>query len=519
MDGRARHLDAGAPPGSDRAAYRDVDSLLRDRAARDADRVYLACVDPPGRLTFGELDGLTRRLARWLADRGLGAGDRVSLVGGNTPAWVVAYFGVQRYGATVNPVNVEVSGPALAAVLRDVAPRLILHDRALPAEAAGAVRAAGAETLVLDDLLAALAGSPDAADLPRVGGPEDIALLDFTSGTTATPKGVAISHRAAFYMARSLVERLSLSEADRLLEYRSLAWASPQCLSLGPSLQAGARLVLAPRFSRRAFLGWIRDHAVTVAAGVPTVFAMLLEEPVAVPAGGLPTLRFATSSAAPLAAATQAAFERRYGIRILQGCGMTEAGFIAINPPQAPRAGSVGPPVPYLDVRVVDEQGGACPPGVEGELVVGGRAMASGYLADRGRLSPIPADGFPTGDLARRDPDGYLVLTGRRKELIIRGGVNIAPMEITAVLLAHPAVAEAVTLGVPDPVYGEAVASFVVLRDGAAAGPAELLAHCRARLSEFKCPRQVRVVAALPRTERGKVAREALRALWAAGRG
>ena len=149
--------------------------------------------------------------------------------------------------------------------------------------------------------------------------------------------------------------------------------------------------------------------------------------------------------------------------------------------------------------------------------MVSGPPMASAYLED-GRLVPIPQNGFPTGDLGHADADGYLYLTGRKKDLIIRGGVNIAPMEITAALLAHPAVAEAATIGVPDPLYGEAIASFVVPRPGAALTAPDLLAHCRTRLSEFKCPRHVLVVGAIPRTERGKIARERLREIWQAHR-
>jgi acyl-CoA synthetase (AMP-forming)/AMP-acid ligase II len=142
--------------------------------------------------------------------------------------------------------------------------------------------------------------------------------------------------------------------------------------------------------------------------------------------------------------------------------------------------------------------------------------MASAYLGEDGRLVPIPQDGFRTGDLGHADADGYLYLTGRKKDLIIRGGVNIAPMEITAALLAHPAVAEAATIGVPDPLYGEAIASFVVPRAGAPVTPADLLVHCRGRLSDFKLPRHILLVEALPRNDRGKVAREALQACWRA---
>jgi acyl-CoA synthetase (AMP-forming)/AMP-acid ligase II len=498
------------------APYRDLDGLLRQHVARDPDRVYLECLEPRVRLTFADLDALTRRLTHVLAERGLRASDRVALLGDNGPSWVVAFFGVQRYGATVAPLNVEVNAKSLGPMLRDLAPRLVLWQRTLPEAAQALVRASGAETLALDDLGDVLARSPEAAGVPPVGSPEDIAVVDYTSGTTATPKGVCISHRAAFYMGRSLVERLGIGADDRLLEYRSLSWASPQCLSLWPSLQAGATLVLAPRFSRRAFVDWIRDHAVTIAAGVPTVFAMLLEEPVPFRPGSLASLRFVTSSAAPLPVERQEAFERRYGVPVLQGCGMTEAGFMGMTPPGARRPGSIGPAVPYLEGRFVDDAGAPCPQGVEGELVVSGRAMASAYLGEDGRLVPIPQDGFRTGDLGHADADGYLYLTGRKKDLIIRGGVNIAPMEITAALLAHPAVAEAATIGVPDPLYGEAIASFVVPRAGAPVTPADLLVHCRGRLSDFKLPRHILLVEALPRNDRGKVAREALQACWRA---
>ncbi|MGH7268579.1 MAG: class I adenylate-forming enzyme family protein [Candidatus Rokuibacteriota bacterium] len=496
-------------------AYRDLGAILTERAACAGDRVYVVEADAPERrLTFAELDALTCRLGHVLADRGVKPGDRVSILSGNRWELVVLFFGVQRHGAAVNPINVEVNGKNAARMLHDVEPRLAILDAAVPATLRDAARAARFPTMDLDEVFAALPGYPATSVDGGAASPRDIAIIDYTSGTTATPKGVCISHEAFFYMGRSMVERLGLGATDRVLEYRALSWASPQCLSLAPTLQAGAGLVLAPAFSRRRFFPWIRRHDVTIAAGVPTVLAMLLERPVPVTRRDVPSLKCVTSSAAPLSLDQQAAFERRYGVPILQGCGMTEAGFMALNPPGAPRPGSIGPAVPYLHARFVDETGRVCPPGRLGELVIGGPQMASAYLTDRGTLVPLPADGFRTGDLGHADPDGYLYLTGRRKDLIIRGGVNIAPMEITTVLLAHPAVAEAVTLGVPDLVYGEAIASFVTLRPGQEASPSGLLAHCRTRLSDFKCPGRVLVLDAIPTTGRGKLDRERLCALW-----
>jgi acyl-coenzyme A synthetase/AMP-(fatty) acid ligase len=525
VDGRAGDLigpsTASLGPGgkphhvTDPAPFRDLDTILAEHGRVRPDRVFLESLAPAARLTFVGLDAATNRLAHFLADRGIGAGDRISVLSDNCPELVVLFLGIQRYGAIVNPVNVEVNARNVGRLLHDVEPRLLLWNPECSAELGDVIRTVGDGAIPFDALFAALDRYPSSPG-PRAGaGPGDLALIDHTSGTTATPKGVCISHEAYLYMARSLVERLEIGERDRILEYRALSWASAQCLSLGPTVQTGATLVLARRFSRQAFFGWIREHGVTIAAGVPTVFQMLLAEPVPVTAAEVPTLRFITSSAAPLAAAAQLAFEQAHGIPIVQGCGMTEAGFMGANPPGARRLGSIGPAVPDLEAAFVDDDGGPCRPGETGELRVRGRQMASAYLAARGTLDPIPPDGFRTGDLGYADADGYLFLTGRKKDVIIKGGVNIAPAEITTALLTHPAVAEAATIGVPDPVYGEGIVSFVVPRSGHAATSDELLAHCRTRLSAFKLPRQVVVIDALPRTERGKLAREALRSLWA----
>jgi long-chain acyl-CoA synthetase len=495
--------------------YRDLDTILEEHARLRGEQVFLECLAPPGRLTFGELDALTSRLGRLLAEHGIGAGDRVAVMADNGLELVLCLLGVPRYGATVAPLNVEVHARNVGRMLDDLEPRLVLYHPALPADLRAVAGAAGAAALSLDALVASLGRYPT-APAPRTGaGPRDIAIVDYTSGTTATPKGVCISHEAWFYMGRSVVERLGIDAADRILEYRALSWASPQCLALLPAVQAGATLVLAEHFSRRGFFDWIRDHRVTIAAGVPTVLEMLLADPVPVTAADVATLRFVTSSAAPLPPDRQREFEGRYAVSVVQGCGMTEAGFIGANPPGARRIGSVGPAMPHLDAGFVDEAGRPSPPGQTGELVIRGRQMASAYLSGRGTLAPIPQDGFPTGDVGHVDADGYLHLTGRKKELIIKGGVNIAPMEITAALLAHPAVAEAAALGVPDPVYGEVVAGFVVPRPGQALDPEAILAHCRTRLSDFKLPGRIIVLDALPRTERGKLAAEALRARWA----
>jgi acyl-coenzyme A synthetase/AMP-(fatty) acid ligase len=488
-----------------------LDAVLAERARRLGDRVYLIGAEDGRGLTFAALEAACRGVARLLAARGVRPRDRVSILGDNGPALVALLLGIQRAGAVANPLDAAVHATNVADALHAVAPRLVFASRRLPAELRAVVDATGVESIAFsdEDLETLPAVAPSDPTAPPPVGPDDLAIIHYTSGTTARPKGVCIGRAAFSFMAAAPAERFAITAADRVLEYRSLAWASPQLLGLGATLHAGATLVLAPRFSRRRFFHWIAEHRVTIAAGVPTVIGMLLERPLSPPP--LPSLRFLTSSAAPLPPAREREFERRYGVPIVQGCGMTEAGFMAGNPPEARRVGSIGLPMPRVEAWFADDAGNRRPPGHEGELVVRGPQMAAAYLVGRGALEPITRDGLRTGDLGYADADGYLYLTGRKKDVIIKGGVNIAPLEITAVLLEHPAVADAATIGLADRIYGEAIGCAVALRPGVRVGSDELLQHCRRRLSPFKMPMTVAIVERIPRNAHGKIAADALR--------
>ena len=344
----------------------------------------------------------------------------------------------------------------------------------------------------------------------------DWSLIDYTSGTTDTPKGVIWTQEAYYAMCESTIDRLEITPADTILDYRHFSWSSPQILSIGPSLLTGATLVLARKFSQARFFEWVRDYGVTVAVGIPTVINMLLARPVAVTKADLPTLRFMTSSTAPLSLDKHLEFEKTYGIPIVQLAGGTETGFMCGNHPGQRKHGSIGRPTLNMRVRILDDAGGELPPGEEGEMVVSGRQMASAYWQGPDRLVPIPQDGFRNGDLARRDEDGYVYITGRKKDIIIKGGVNIASLEIAHCLLEHPHVAEAAALGVKDDIYGEVPVGVVALRPGRSAAEAALLAHCRAKLVAFKVPAAILIVDAIPKNANGKIDRHALTALWEA---
>src|SRR2546428_5287180 len=299
-----------------------------------------------------------------------------------------------------------------------------------------------------------------------------------------------------------------------ILHCRHFSWSSPQILSIGPTMQTGATLVLALKFSPARFFDWIRDHGVTVAVGIPTVINMLLARPVAITAADLPTLRFMPSSTAPLSLEKHREFEKTYGIPIVQLAGGTETGFMCGNHPRDRRLGSIGRPALNMRVRILDDAGRELPPGQEGEMVVNGRQLASAYWQGPDTLVPIAQDGFRNGDLARRDDDGYVYITGRKKDIIIKGGVNIASLELTNCLLQHPDVADAAAVGVPDHISGEVPVGFVVVRAGRPPAEAMLLEHCRKKLAAFKVPAAVVVVEAIPKNVNGKIDRTALAELW-----
>jgi acyl-coenzyme A synthetase/AMP-(fatty) acid ligase len=248
---------------------------------------------------------------------------------------------------------------------------------------------------------------------------------------------------------------------------------------------------------------------------VPTVVNMLLNKPLGYTAKDIPTLRLMSCSTAPLTAQQWMQFEEMYGVTLLQFYGMSETGWICGNRHYAKKMGTVGLPAPHQELKIVDPSGNECPPDVEGEITVGGPQMFLGYLRDDGSIDPLHGKRMKTGDLGIKDADGFIRVTGRTKDLIIRGGVNIAPLEVDEILIKHPGIAEAAAVGVPDKIYGEEVVCYVVAKDRTLT-EASVLEHCRQFLPPAKTPKQVLIVPDLPKSERGKVLRDKLKEGWIA---
>jgi acyl-coenzyme A synthetase/AMP-(fatty) acid ligase len=494
-------------------------AALRSWLSRDvrdfADKTFIHGIDQDKAISYGQAADVIGRLAAYLGAAGLQANDRVALLSSNSIEHLLIYLGVMAYGATICTIHVEMNAAHVSDILGALEPKLVLY------EAGFSVKSAPGEWRALGEwrpdggtgLFAALEAQPGGAAEPCRAGRNDDACIYFTSGTSAKPKGVVLSFGELLDNVEPIAERFGMTAEDRMLDFRSFNWASAQILSGLAPLAVGATLIMARKFSQSRFFGWIAEHGATIAAGNPTTIAMLLNRAAAAP--NLPSLRFITSSSAPLPAVQAARFEDRFGIPIGQGYGSSETGWIAGSNETTRRPGSVGKPLKYLDLKIVDDDGRSLPAGETGLVELGNEpARAYRYLDDQGAVQVNARGRIRTGDLGYLDDDGYLSLTGREKDLIIRGGVNISPAEIDAVLMAHAEVAEAATIGVPDPIYGEAILSFVVVKPGSSTDEETLRTHCRGRLSEAKRPKSIVFLEDLPKTERGKLDRKALREQW-----
>jgi long-chain acyl-CoA synthetase len=450
------------------------------RARRQPDRVALRWA---GRsLTYGRLDRLAGGFARFLHLHGVRPGDRVALTIDNRWTFPVALLGAWKVGATVAPLDPRLTGEERAAILRDLEPAAVAHE---------------------------VVG--DEADWPAPPG-DAPALILYTSGSTGAPKGAVLSQRAAAVGVASWIDPvMALTAADVVLAALPLSHSYGLNGALLAPLVAGAEVVLLERFSPEAVAAAVRAHGVTVFPGVATMFRRLLEAGRDLEA--LRGLRLAVAGAAPCPWPLVVQWRERTGVRILRGYGMTEVfrpiSCRAREPDDRPD--SVGRPVPGVEVRIVDDEDRPLGAGSVGELLVRSPAVMDGYLGAPEETRAVLQGGwFRTGDLASLSPDGHVRIEGRKRERILRGGYSVFPPEVEAVLAAHPAVAEAAVVGVPDADLGEEVVAYVVPRDGARLDADDLLAWCRARLAAFKAPREVRVVAALPRSATGKVLKSAL---------
>jgi acyl-coenzyme A synthetase/AMP-(fatty) acid ligase len=499
--------------------------LLRhwiDRAAERApDKAYIVSVDDRRTISYRQLRGLSRQIATFLAARGIRSNDRIALLAGNSIEHLACYIGVMAYGATICTIHVEMNRGHLAQILPTLNPRLAVFDARLGLDDILAKTSAPCLPLgSFDDdanggFYKSVTGcKPTDINLTSTR-PQDDACILFTSGTSARPKGVVLTFRELLANVGPTADGLGMTVDDRIYDFRSFNWCSAQVLSALAPLSRGASLILGRKFTRSRFFQHIADHGATIAAGNPTTINMLLNSDDSPNVEALASLRFVISSSAPLLSEDWRRFEQHFGIPIAQSYGCSEIGWISTNPGAGRHIGTVGKPSRYHKLAIVDDRGQPLPPGDIGHVEVG--AFPDNdyrYLADDGTIKVHCRGRLCTGDIGFLDADGYLHITGRERDLIIRGGINISPLEIDSILLQRPEIIEVATVGVPDRTYGEEVVSFVVARPGATIDIDDLLRYCSAVLPASKAPKQIVLSNHLPKTARGKLDRRALAEQW-----
>ena len=505
--------------------FQSLRSVMNTYKDRHPEKIALHDLDQDKSMTWAQLHAWANRVARYLEWRGLRKGDRIGLLADESIEKMIIWMGIWRLGGVVCPLNVEINAEHIQELLRSIGPKLTLWGSDL--DGPGLAGDAGGELMRFDrwdpgmegnangdDFFKCVAATAPEPEVAGENGPSDISCIFCTSGTTSRPKCVVYDHMAYWLNGLNTIDFLGLTPEDRTLEYRSFGWNSAQVLSLMPWIVSGHSMHIAQRFSRSRFFDWIRKHGISFAAGVPTVVNMLLNEPTGITADDIPSLRLMTCSTAPLSPEQWELFEKMYGVTLLQLYGMSEAGWICGNRHYRRQMGTVGPPAKHQEFLIADAHGNACPPGVEGEVTVGGPQTCVATISPGGEWQDQRGVRMSTGDLAIMDEEGFVRVTGRTKDLIIRGGVNIAPLEIDNVLITYAKIREAAAVGIPDRIYGEEVVCYIVPKQGETLTEAEILAHCRTKLPAFKTPKHARIVDSLPKSDRGKILRDKLKTLW-----
>jgi acyl-CoA synthetase (AMP-forming)/AMP-acid ligase II len=523
-----------------RSPYPDVEipdtplvPFVLQRVAVHPDKPAIVCGATGRQYTYGGLAQAIRQAAAGLHARGIRKGDVVGLVSPNLPDFAVVFYACVTIGAVCSTVNPIATAEEIGAQFADSEAVLLVTIPDLLAKCQGAARLASTvrEIVVFGEAegavpYAALFAHGDEPPAVAVDPARDLAVLPYSSGTSGVPKGVCLTHRnlvANLCQMRGLPDRL-FGPDDRVLGVLPFFHIYGMVVIMGAALVEGATIVSLPRFDLEQALRVMQEHRITVANVVPPIVLALAKHP-AVAQFDLSALRVVFSGAAPLGAELAQACAQRLGVVVRQGYGLTETSPVTHIHPLAPLPedyASVGPPVPNTGCRLVDPDSGAdVPVGERGELWVHGPQVMRGYFnKPEATAACLTADGwFRTGDVAVMDATGWFRIVDRVKELIKYKGLQVAPAELEAVLLSHPAIADAAVIPVPDAEAGEIPKAFVVLR--APVEPEAIMAFVAERVSPYKKVRRVELVDAIPKSPSGKILRRLLveRERAAAGHG
>jgi acyl-CoA synthetase (AMP-forming)/AMP-acid ligase II len=495
-----------------------IASTLRATARRVPDTVALTFGER--RSTYRELDAQVDRTATTLARLGLAKGDRFALMATNSDAFVVAFYAALRLGAIFVPINPASAPPELRYLLEDSGATVFVHDPAVAATV-GATRATGLppttrHVLALPELadLAAQAAT-GTGQVPDDVTESDDALILYTSGTTGKPKGALFDHHRVMWASVNFIASCGMRVGDRFLHVAPLYHAAELGIMLMPGTMIGATHVVLPGFDPGKVLDALESERITMFFGVPTMFQFLLRQPDAT-RRDLSAWRTGLFGAAPMpASAVEQLVTTWPQVNFMQLCGLTEAGpggiYADVEQVKARPDASGRQALLFTEARVADPVGGDVEPGGVGELLLRGATIMKGYWNKPAETAEAIRDGWlHTGDLARRDADGYLTLVDRLKDLIITAGRNVYSVEVESVLAAHPDIADVAVVGRPHPDYGESIVAVVTPREGATVTLEDVKAFCADKIARYKIPHDL-VVGAIPRTPSGKILKHQLR--------
>ncbi|MFQ6121511.1 MAG: AMP-binding protein [Dehalococcoidales bacterium] len=491
-----------------------IGELVNLQSQRHGSKPFIISPDGPRVITYQQLGECISRVVGSLRQQGVSKGDKVSILLPNIPEYAYILLGAMKLGAVANPVNIYLKAPELQFLLEHAESKVVvtsseflplleevwqLWRRILPV----AVLDEGDKDLHFQQ--SPISNPSSSTEVVA----EDEAELLYTTGTIGRPKGVLLTHKNLLSEAQFIVDGHKFTENDRGLCLLPFFHINGQVVNLISGLLSGGSIILPCCFSASTFWFSLANYEATWFNAVPTIYCILLNRPKEEVAHlNLSKVKFGRSASAPLPVAVQKAFEERFQIPIIETYGISEtASQVTTNPREVNerKLGSVGR-AQGCEVKIVNKEGQELPRGQEGEIVVRGKNVTKGYYKDPEATAEALRDGwFHSGDLGYQDDQGFLFITGRLRELIIRGGENIAPREINDVLYSHPKIQEAATVGIPDPCYGEEVKSFVVVKPGQKCSEKELLDYCRQRLADFKCPKSISFLKEMPKSPGGKI--------------
>jgi acyl-CoA synthetase (AMP-forming)/AMP-acid ligase II len=487
----------------------DLQTLLQLIQVAPAQATAIVLPEAGIRVTYNSLREHVTAVADALASLGVARGDRIATYLPNGLPAIVGFLAASVAG-TAAPLNPAYREDEVAFYLEDTSAKILLcpPDGAEGARKAAAARGVPVFSLDMDSAGAVrIAGAPNGKTASAPSS-DDVALVLHTSGSTGRPKRVPVLHRNMAASTHNIVAHYQLSPADVSLCAMPLFHVHGLVASTLSTLLSGGTVVVPGKFNSLSFWRTVRDTRTTWYSAVPTIHNLLLTRAGSERPAGAEGLRFIRSCSASLPPKMMGRMERVFGVPVLEAYGMTEASHQMTSNPVPPgerKPGSVGPGT-GMRIGIMDDAGALLPTGQGGEVVIQGPSVVAGY-ENNPEAKSYTNGWFRTGDQGFLDGDGYLTLTGRLKELINRGGEKIGPREIDEVLLSHPAVAEAAAFGVPHPTWGEEVAAAVVLKPGESTGESAILAYCKDRLAEFKRPKKIYIVPAIPRTSTGKIQR------------